>query len=173
MTWLHFGFILLGLYIIWFSRVLLKRRFNRTLLLLGLAHFPYLLANLVAPFRGLLDSNYLGYSFGLISLPQGPLVPLVVGSIVISCFLIMTRAFLNHMAGWWKFTFIVDLLLVVFIAAPVLIDILADPESARLQLGEFMTISGHVVAFLVLAVLSGPTIASCYYAGRKAFRPES
>ena len=168
MNWLHFGLILLGLYIIWFTRLLLKKKFNKQGLLFGLVHLPYLLINLVAPFRGFMDSDYRGYSMGLLDLPQGPLVPLIVGSIVISCLLIMSKSFLDQMKkGWWTFALLVDLALTILIAAPILIGILIQPSEASIQLGEYLTISGYLVALLVLAIFSGPTFYACYISGKK------
>lgn len=170
MNWLHFAYVLFGLYVIWFGYVLTKKQFNRALLLFGIAHVPYLLINLVAPFRGIMDPDYAGYSFGLWNLPQGPLVPLVVGTIVISCILIITKSWLNQMEKMWKLTFAVDLLLTITIAAPILIGILIDPDGARIQLGEFLTLSGYVVALIILLVFSGPTFYACYFSAKMALK---
>ncbi len=172
MTWLHFGYALLGLYMIWFTILLFKKKFSRALLLFGIAHIPYLLINLVAPFRGIMDPDYAGYSFGLLNLPQGPLVPLVVGSIVVSCLVIVSKAWLDQMEKLWKFSFVVDLFLTIAIAGPVFIGILIDPADASIQLGEFLTISGYVVALIILGIFSGPTFYACFYSWKKAFRSQ-
>ncbi len=169
MNWLHFAYILCGLYVVWFGFILLKKKFTRPLLLFGIAHVPYLLINLVAPFRGIMDPNYAGYSFGLLDLPQGPLVPLVVGSIVIACLAIVSKAWLNQMERLWKFSFLVDLALTILIAGPVFIGILLDLDGASIQLGEFLTLSGYVVALIILGLFSGPTFYACYYSWKKAF----
>lgn len=170
MTWLHFGYVLLGFYAIWFTILILKKQFTRALLLFGMAHIPYLLINLVAPFRGIMDPDYAGYSFGLLNLPQGPLVPLIVGSIVIACLVIVSKAWLGQMDKLWKFSFAIDLVLSIVIAVPVFIGILINPSEGRIQLGEFLTISGYVVALIILGLFSGPTLYACYYSWKKAFR---
>lgn len=170
MNWLHFGFILFGIYVVWFGYVLLKKQFHRALLLYGLAHVPYLLVNLVAPFRGTMDPEYLGYSFGLLQLPQGPLVPIVVGSIVVACFMIITLAFLNRLEGRWPYAFGVDLALTVLFAIPIVLGILSNPGEANLQLGEFLTLSGYVVALIVFVLFSGPTLWACYHSGKMTFK---
>ncbi len=170
MTWLHFGFILFGAYAIWFAYLLKKKRFTRPLLWFGIAHLPYLLVNLVAPFRGFLDPNYAGYSFGLIELPAGILVPLVVGSIVVLCLLIVSKAFTNQMENWWKLAFGLDLMLVGLVAAPLLFTILSDPGGNSIQLGEFLTLSGYVVAFIIFMLFTGPTFFALYYSGRMVFK---
>lgn len=170
MTWLHFGFILFGAYAIWFIYLLRKKRSTRPLLWFGIAHIPYLLVNLVAPFRGFLDPNYAGYSFGLIELPAGILVPLVVGSIVVICFLIVSKSFTNQMDNWWTLAFGLDLLLVILVAAPLLFTILLDPGGNSIQLGEFLTLSGYVVAIIIFVLFSGPTLYALYYSGKKVFR---
>ena len=67
MNWLYIGLPLLLIYFGWFGYLLFKRKYHRSSLIFGLAHIPYLLINLVAPFRGILDQDYAGYSIGPVS----------------------------------------------------------------------------------------------------------
>ncbi len=169
MNWMYVALPLLAFYLIWFGILISRKKYDRTSLVFALAHFPYLLVNLVAPFRGLFDSNYAGYTFGWISLPKGPIVTLVSGGIVLACFILMTRALKNDMSGWWKLAFPVDLFLLVFTAFPVLLDIVMDPAASRIELGEYLQLSGWVVAGIMLGLFTGPTLFATWYAGKRAF----
>ncbi len=131
------------------------------------AHLPYLLVNLVAPFRGILDPDYAGYSLGLIQLPKGIAVTLIVGFLVLICLFLMSRALMDRMNGLWTLAFLLDLLLVILVAAPLLIDILGNMDAFRVELGEDMQFSGFLVALLVFVVFTLPTGWACYTAARK------
>ena len=160
MNWLTFGFGVFGVYVVWFTYLLVKRKYTKALLWYGIVHLPYLLVNAVAPFRGFLDPEYVGYSFGLIVLPQGPLVLLVVGAMVAACIVIITKSMLNQMDGYWKFALVTDGLLAVFVALPTMIGIVSDPSEGTIKLGEFLTISGYVVALIIFILFTGPTLFS-------------
>ncbi|WP_425392777.1 hypothetical protein [Ekhidna sp.] len=121
MNWLIVGFTLFFFYLIWFGRLIKHRNYSRLLLIVALAHFPYLITNLVAPFRGVLDPNYVGYEFGLLRIPAGIGVALIVGAIVISSFLIATRALKSQMENFWLFTFLFDLFLLISMAGPLIL----------------------------------------------------
>lgn len=167
MNWLYVGLPLALVYVVWFTYILTKRKYNKYLLVVALAHIPYLLINLVAPFRGMVDSNYVGYSFGWLHLPKGPWVTIVTGLMVISCLVIASRALFNQMSKLWLFTFVFDLTLSVLIAFPVFYDILIDPMASRIQLGEYLNVSGLVVAAFYFFLFSGPTFFATYYSGKQ------
>ncbi|MEQ9593416.1 MAG: hypothetical protein RLN86_12490 [Cyclobacteriaceae bacterium] len=170
MNWLYVGVPLLVLYIIWFTILLRRKKFSMPLLVIAMAHIPYLLINLVAPFRGLLDSQYAGYHFGWLDLPKGPTVTVVVGFIVVSSIFIASRALLDQMTKKvWQFTFLFDAFLSIMIALPIFLEIVLDPDGSRIELGEYLQISGWVVAVIVLILFAGPTFYALYYSGRKVF----
>lgn len=171
MNWLLVALPLLGFYLFWFGKLFFKRNYTRTLFWFALAHFPYMLVNMVAPFRGIFDPEYAGYTLGWVQLPKGIWVTLVVGAIVVGCFILATRALQNRMKGLWKFAFAFDVLLGIFIALPVLLDILGNLSDFRLELGEYLQISGVWVALLIFGILTLPTFYACYVAGKNAFRP--
>lgn len=169
MNWLIIAFPLAIFYIVWFTVLIRRNKYEKGALLFAAAHFPYLLLNLVAPFRGIFDSGYYGYHMGWINLPKGFLVPLVVGGIVVISFILATKALQNKMDGWWRFSFIFDLFLVIMVGIPVFIDIVKDIDAATIMLGEYLTISGIWVAGLILLLLTVPTFYACYYAASKGF----
>jgi hypothetical protein len=158
MNWLFVGLPLAGFYIVWFGYLIYKRNYTRQLLLFALAHLPYLFLNVVAPFRGIFDSEYAGYNIGLLSVPQGILVPLVVGTIVVLSFIITTKSLKGKMEKWWTVALIFDLSLLITIAFPVLVDILSNISEFRLELGEYLQVSGWFVALIIFVLLPGPTL---------------
>lgn len=160
---------LLTFYLIWFGVHIRRKKYDKALLAFALAHFPYLLVNMVAPFRGFFDSDYSGYNFGWISLPKGFIVTLVSGGIVLACFVLATKALKNEMSRWWRLAFPVDLCLLVFIGIPVLLEIVVDPAASRIELGEYLQLSGWVVAVVILGLFTGPTLFASWYAARRAF----
>jgi len=168
MNWLLVGLPLAVGYLIWFGYLLIKKKYNKATLFFALAHIPYLLVNLVAPFRGLLDPDYAGYSFGLIVLPNGPIVTLVVGIIVIFSLLLASRALMGKMKGWWLVAFVFDLLLCVLVAIPISYDMLTHLSDFRIELGEYLTIKGIWTALIIFFLFTFPTIFACLYAGKQA-----
>ena len=171
MNWLWVAYPIAFFYVIWFGRLLYKKDYTKPLLFFALAHFPYLLINLVAPIRGVLDPNYAGFSFGWIVLSPGILVTIIVGSIVIGCFIIATKALQNNMKGFWVFALIFDSILTIMIALPVLINVLTDLQGNRIELGEYLQLSGLIVAAILFVLFSGPTFYANYLAA-KEFRSE-
>jgi hypothetical protein len=171
MNWVYVGLSLAIIYLAWFTFIISKKKYDKYLLIVGLAHIPYLLVNLVAPFRGAFDANYAGYSFGWIVIPaEGPWVTLVIGFIVISSLIIASKAILNDMNKLWLWAFAFDLMLSVMIAFPVLLEVVTNPLEFTIELGEYLTISGFAVALLVFVLFSGPTFFSTLYLGKKVKR---
>ena len=74
------------------------------------------------------------------------------------------------MTGWWKFALVFDLAIFIIIAFPVFLDVVTDISAFRIELGEYLQISGIWVAMLVLALFTVPTGYACYIAGKKVFR---
>ena len=168
MNWLFIGLPLAGLYLAGLVYLLLKKKYNRPLLFFALAHLPYLFVNLVAPFRGLFDPNYAGYAFGWLQLPKGIWVTVVVGAMVLGCLVLISRALLDNMKGLWTFAFVFDGLLSILIALPIFLDVAGNLADFRVELGEYLQISGVWVALLVLGIFTVPTFYACYWAGKKA-----
>ncbi len=167
MNWLIIGIPLIVFYLGWLIYLLLKKQYNRNLLIVGLGHMPYLLLNVVAPFRGPVDPAYNGYHVGLIHVPPGIFVTLVAGGMAVGSFIILTKVLLNKMYRYWVFVVMFDLLLSVFIAIPLLVEIVLDLEGFRLELGEYLQIQGFFVALLFFLFLVGPTLYALYFAAKQ------
>lgn len=164
MNWLIIGIPLALFYVGWYIYLILKKQYNRDLLIIALAHAPYLLLNVVAPFRGPIDPAYNGYHAGLIHVPPGIFVTMVAGGMAIASFIIATKCLLNKMDRYWIFAVMLDLLLSVFIALPMLYDILTDLNGFRLELGEYLQVQGIFVALIFFLLLVFPTLYSLFYA---------
>lgn len=164
MNWLIVGLPLAGFYIIWFGYLIVKRNYTKQMLFFALAHLPYLFLNVVAPFRGILDPEYAGYNIGLLSIPQGILVPLVVGTIVVLSFIIATKSLKGKMVKWWSIAFVFNLALFITIALPVLKEIILNSGEYRIQLGEYLEVSGPFVALFIFMILPGPTLYATWTA---------
>ncbi|SNT19074.1 hypothetical protein SAMN05421640_2757 [Ekhidna lutea] len=167
MNWLFIGLALAFCHLIWFGWLISQKNYNRQLLIVAIAHFPYLLANLVAPFRGFFDSEYAGYQFGLIKIPAGIWVTIITGFIVVGSFLIASKALKNQMERLWIFTFLFDLGLLITMAGPMFFGILFNPTASNIQLGEYMTISGIWVALITFFLFAGPTLYSITTSAKK------
>lgn len=164
MNWLIVGLPLAAFYIIWFAYLIFKRNYDKQMLFFALAHLPYLFLNVVAPFRGILDADYAGYNIGLLSIPQGILVPLVVGPIVVLSFIIATKALQRKMEKWWKTALLLNLALLITIALPVLVEIIVNSGEYRIELGEYLQVSGPFVALFIFMILPGPTLYATWIA---------
>ena len=168
MNWLIIGLPLAAVYAIWFGYLIYNRAYSKELLFYSLAFLPYCFANVVAPFRGFFDADYAGYNIGWIHIPQGILVTLVAGSIAIFSLILASRGLQNRMKNLWVSSFVFTLFLSIFIALPVLIDIISDLSGFRLELGEYLQISGVWTALLVFVLFTGPTFYACILSGKKS-----
>jgi hypothetical protein len=167
MNWLIIGVPLIAFILVWSGYWISKKQYNKSLLLIAFAHLPYYLMNVVAPFRGPTDPDYGHYVSGLILIPQGPTVTLVSGTILISCFFIITRALQNRMEKMWLFTFVFDAVLAAFITLPEFFDLFKDIDGSKIQLGEYLTIPGYATALIIIILFTFPTCYSIYYSGKK------
>ena len=169
MNWLIIGIPLLIFYLIWTGYLMSKRKFNKSLLVIAFAHLPYLLINVVAPFRGALDPEYAGYVFGWIQVPPGPGVTAVVGTIVLCSFIILTKSLKNELEKMWSFTLVFDLTLFIMAVFPNLLDIFKEPTSMNIMLGEYLTIPSVVTIPIILLLFAFPMVYSIYYSARNVF----
>ncbi|MEQ8905112.1 hypothetical protein [Ekhidna sp.] len=170
MNWLIVGAPLIAFILIWSGYLIAKKKYNKSLLLMAFAHLPYYLMNVVAPFRGPTDSDYGYYVSGLILIPQGPTVTLVSGTILISCFFIITRSLQNRMENMWLFTFVFDAVLAAYITLPEFIDLFENIEGSKIQLGEYLTIPGLATALIIVLLFTFPTCYSIYYSAKNLLK---
>jgi hypothetical protein len=114
-----------------------------------------------APFRGLLDPNYVGYSFGLLHAARGWSVTLAAGS-VLALGLAAAFLLLRQGRGATIFAGAVGLYFLLCLAPPVLTTLFTDPTAFEIQFGEYLTVPGNIAVVPVLAVLTGYATAAIW-----------
>jgi hypothetical protein len=144
-----------------------KRQWTWAALGVAVANFFYVLLNLAAPFRGILDPEYAGYNVGALHIDPGLAVTMVAGGIVALSLAAACVALLNRPGRGMAFVAGVDCLLLLAIGLPVLIDALAAPTQFRIELGEYLQIPGLVAATLAGAMFCLPLIGSIAWSSRR------
>jgi len=145
-----------------------QRRWTWAAMGVASANFFYVLLNLAAPFRGVLDPEYRGYNVGVFHVAPGLVVTLVSGTIVAAALASTCFALLNR-PGWrMVFIAIVDAVLLITIGLPEVLDGLRAPGDYRIELGEYLQIPG-IVAVLIIGLLFCLTLgASIVWSARRA-----
>ena len=124
--------------------------------------------NAAAPFRGVIDPDYVGYSFGWLRAEAGIMVPLVVGPIfVASAISALLAAGRTTGPSLWFVAFTCAVLSLV-VGIPTGIDVLSDPAAFRIELGEYFTVPGFVASAIILALITLPFLVGTVWASRNA-----
>ncbi len=124
--------------------------------------------NGAAPLRGLLDPDYVGYSFGLLEARRGLAVSLVAGGVLL---LSVTSAWIAATRRSGPALWIVAATcsaLAVILGVPWVRDVVQDPAASRIQFGEYLTIPGLAATALMLGLIVGPLVAGAIWAARRA-----
>lgn len=166
-NWLYVGFAAALVYLGILAWCATKRRWTWAAMGVAATNFFFVLLNLVAPFRGVLDPEYRGYSVGLFQVAPGPMVTLVAGTIVAASLACACFALLNR-PGWrMSFIAIVDFALLTTIGLVEVIGGLRAPEAYRIELGEYLQIPGMVAVCIVAALFLLPLILSIIWSMRR------
>ena len=112
--------------------------------------------NSAAPVRGLIDPDYVGYSFGLLQSAKGIGVTLTGGPI----FLASAAAALIGVSrrsgpALWLVAAVCAALLAI-LGVPTIRDAFADPTANTIQFGEYLTVPGLVGTGFLLLLLAVP-----------------
>ncbi len=126
--------------------------------------------NSAAPFRGLIDPNYVGYGFGLLRADKGIEVTLLAGPLLLfgtlAALLAVSKT--SGAALWLVAAFCATLLIILGI--PAVDGILTDPEANAIQFGEFLTIPGLLATTIYMLLLVVPFVVGLVWAPRAATR---
>lgn len=168
MRWDYFaGVIIAILLVIWLGQIR-KRQWSWTGLYVSVGCLVCAALNAAAPFRGIIDPNYVGYSFGWLRADAGYMVPLVVGPVfaasAISAILAVGRS--SGPTLW--FVALTCAVLTVAVGIPTSIDVLTDPASFRIELGEYVTIPGYIASAIILSLILLPFVVGTVWASRQA-----
>ena len=128
--------------------------------------------NSAAPFRGLIDPDYMGYVFGLVSAERGLAVTLVAGSIFVaaSASALIAAGRRSGPALWLVAATCAAL--AVILGVPTLVGAFSDPSANMIQFGEYLTIPGLVGTIVLLLALLVPFLVGSLWAARAALRAE-
>jgi len=173
MNWAEFNWLNLG-YVIWaitwgiFLFYVLKRRWTGLGLFIGIANMVMVSLNVVAPFRGVLDPNYAGYNFLLLSVNPGIGVTLVAGPILLLSMYCAIVAVDNRkglpmltLAAW-------DGLVALFVGLPLLYELFADHTSFSINLGEYVSIPWYLAFPIMLGLMVLPFALAVPWAYKRA-----
>jgi hypothetical protein len=141
-NWLYVALAAFAVYAAILGYFIAKRRWTLAGLGVAAANMMFVLVNLVAPFRGLMDPDYAGYSLGLLHAEPGIMVTLIAGSIV-------------------------DLALLGLIGIPMLLEALSAPSEFSIQLGEYLAIPGLVAVGIAALLLMAPLVGSAIWSARR------
>jgi hypothetical protein len=144
-----------------------KRQWTWSAMGVAIGNFLYVLLHLAAPFRGVIDPNYVGYSAGLLTVAAGPMVTIVTGGIVIAALASACIALLNRPGPRMAFITITDTLLLSLIALPSLLGGLKTPDEFRIELGEYLQIPGAAAVLIVGSLFVVPMVAGITWSARR------
>lgn len=161
------GVVIAALLVAWLWQVR-KRQWTWTGLYVSLGCLVFAMLNAAAPFRGPIDPDYVGYSFGWLRADAGMMVTLVAGpALVASALSALIAARQSEGPALW-FVAITCGVLGFTVGLPTSIDILADPSAFRIELGEYVTIPGFLGSAVVLALVMLPFVIGVFWATRRA-----
>ena len=126
--------------------------------------------NSAAPVRGLIDPDYVGYSFGLLQSAKGTGVTLTAGPVFLasaaSALIGVSR---RSGQALWLVAAVCAALLVI-LGVPTVRDAIADPSANAIQFGEYLTIPGLVGTGFLLLLLAVPFAVGLMWAPGAAGR---
>ena len=166
-NWLYVGLAAGLVYLavaVWFAA---KRQWTWAAMGVALTNFFYVLLNLVAPFRGVLDPDYRGFNVGVLNVSSGLMVTFVSGAIVATALGSTCFALLNRPGTRMAFVAIVDTVLLVVIGLPALLGGLRAPDTFKIELGEYLQIPGIVAVLIVGSLFCLPLALSIVWSVRR------
>lgn len=166
-NWLYPGFAAFVVYFSIFGFFVSKRRWTRAGLGVGLANMILVSMNIVAPIRGVLDPDYLGYHIGLIHVDPGVWVTITAGSIVVLALSSACFAALNLRGRAMAFVAVVDSAFLILIGFPVMYEGLANSADFKIQLGEYLFIPGMIAVLISAMLLVVPIAASVVWSAKR------
>jgi hypothetical protein len=140
-----------------FLYFLTLRRWTWIGLIAGIANLFVVFLNGAAPIRGLLDPNYVGYAFGMMSAEKGLEVAIMAGMLVVASTIAAWDAVRNR-PGFFGMISVAGMsaLHVVNLGFPMLDTIRSDPAQMTIQFGEYLTVPYLVAIPALLALIVLP-----------------
>ena len=167
MNWLVVGGVVAVFYLGAFGYCVAQRRWPRGGLAVGLVNLFLAFVHSVAPIRGWLDQDYVGYVFGFLRVPQGPGVTLIAGSIFVLATYSACVAVLDRRAQAMRVVALFDGLIGANLGLALLWSFFREPGLLKLQLGEYVTIGPLGAVLIEGGIMSAPLLLGALWALRR------
>jgi len=152
--------------------VLIKSRRSLTSIYVSFAFLLLAIINSVAPIRGYIDRDYVGYGFGLLHASKGLSVTFVAGSVFLVSVVSGFLAARNRASPMMWILAVACSAFAVIQGWPWLEGMLHDPIGGAIQLGEYLTIPGLAANALLALLLVVPFVLGAPWAARCALGVE-
>lgn len=168
MRWDLVGGVVIAILLVSWVWQVRKRQWSWTGLYVSLGCLVFAMLNAVAPFRGAIDPDYVGYSLGWLRADPGIGVTMVAGpALAASALSAMIAARISRGPALW-FVALTCAVFALTVGLPTSIDVLADPNAFRIELGEYFAIPGLVGSGVVLGLVMLPFLVGTVWASRGA-----
>ena len=166
--WPLIGLVTGGAAVATFVAGLARRQWDWTGLYVAVGCLGVTLLHMVAPFRGTLDPNYAGYSFGLLRLEGGIAVGLVAGGLYVLSFSAMTAAIGNRSGLAVLPVVVLSTLVLLSVGGYMLAGLAGLGSPFRLELGEYLRLSPLPATVLAALVMLLPFAVGLHWAARRS-----
>jgi hypothetical protein len=124
--------------------------------------------NSSAPFRGLLDPDYVGYRFGMIVARDPMPVFVLAGTVMLAAAAAAIVAASNRFGRLMFIVATIDGLILANMVGGFMAAARAGIYDFEIQFGEYLTIPSNIGLLVVVSVLGGPLIAATFWSLRRA-----
>ena len=170
MNWAEFALAVSGVLILLWLVLVVRRNWAWSGLYASIGLLIAACFNAAAPVRGVVDPDYVGYSFGLASSQAGVGVTIIAGAIFLAGAASAMLA-VSRQAGrsLWLVAVTCASMLVI-IGVPTVRTLFDDPAANAIQFGEYLTIPGVVASAILIVLLTLPFAGGAVWASRAATR---
>lgn len=168
MAWDMLGMAVIGTLVLAWLWQVRKRQWSWTGLYVSLGCLVFACLNAVAPFRGALDPDYLGYSIGWLKASPGMGVTWIAGTALVASAASALIAASCKSGPFLWLTVLTSAALTVLVGLPLGLSALRDPGSNAIVLGEYVTIPGMVGSAIVLGLMLVPFLIGVVWGTRAA-----
>jgi hypothetical protein len=157
---IHWGWFGIGLSAALFVVVFLiaRRGWNPIALFVAFGNWLIASFNAAAPFRGVIDPDYVGFSFGLLAAERGWPVAIMAGCLLVGGSLAAIFAARQARGRAMGFVALFDTLLLLVAGAPFALSAWSDWGSFVIQFGEYVTIPPLLAIPIVFGLIFGPLV---------------
>ena len=146
-----------------FIYLLSRRRWNVPALLVGVFHMFFAALVSVAPFRSLLDPNYIGYGLGMLHLEKRAVAlpaALILGWALASAWIAVGKG----RGGWMMLVMIGDLIVGLNMGIAIILD---RSDNWKFELGEHFTATGVLGLSILLGLITVPFFVCAIWAAKR------